>query len=138
MTVPLIERYREHLPIAEGDPVEVVLPDDRRVPGRIETVGRVVDPAGPEPSAPGVIAVTVALDEAVADLDQAPVDVEVESARAAGVLAVPVRALVALSDGGYAVEIDDTLIQVETGEFAGGLVEVTGAIEEGDEVVIPR
>jgi hypothetical protein len=53
------------------------------------------------------------------------------------VLAVPVGALVALSEGGYAVQLTgNRLVAVETGMFAKGMVEVTGdGIAEGDEVV---
>lgn len=121
-----------------GAPVTVVLPDDREVAGAISQIGRVVQRSGPGPDAAAFLDVTVRLSETDLGLDRAPVDVEVESERAAGVLAVPVRALVALSGGGYAVEIDGELIGVETGDFAGGLVEVTGALEEGDQVVVPQ
>ena len=121
-----------------GGAVEVVLPDGRRYEGAIVEVGRVVRPAGPEPEAPEVIEVVVSLPETILDLDQAPVEVEVESERAADVLAVPVGALISLSDGGYAVDTGDDLIGVETGDFAGGLVEISGGVEEGDEVVVPR
>jgi peptidoglycan hydrolase-like protein with peptidoglycan-binding domain len=124
--------------VAEGDAVEVILPNDTRIGAEIAQVGRIVTASGPEPDAPGVIEVVVAFGERISDLDQAPVDIEVESERAAGVLAVPVRALIALSDGGYAVEVGGRLIGVETGDFAGGLVEVTGALAEGDQVVIPK
>lgn len=127
--------------VSPGDAVTVVLPDDREVDGRISEVSRVVRPSGPEPDAPDVVEVIVDLDATGLDLDEAPVDVEVESDRAAGVLAVPVRALIALSDGGYALEVrrdaGTVLIGVETGDFAGGLVEVTGEIREGDVVVVP-
>ena len=54
-----------------------------------------------------------------------------------GVLAVPVGALVALSEGGYAVQVaTEGLVAVETGLFAKGLVEVTGdGVAEGIAVV---
>jgi hypothetical protein len=53
------------------------------------------------------------------------------------VLAVPVNALLALREGGYALQLpDDTLLPVETGLFAMGLVEVTGeGLREGLAVV---
>ncbi len=124
--------------VAEDVSVTVVLPDDREIPGRIVEVGRVVTPSGPESGAAGVLKIRVSLSDAVVDLDQAPVDVEVESERATAVLAVPVRALIALSDGGYAVDVDGRLIGVQTGDFAGGLVEIEGALQEGDQVVVPR
>lgn len=128
--------------VAEGAPVEVILPDDRRVEGRIASVGRVVRPAGSEPDAPRVVEVIVTLDERVAELDRAPVEVEVESSRVSDVLAVPVPALLALSGGGYYVEVvrGDQIVRVgvDTGEFAGGLVEVSGELAEGDMVRLPE
>jgi len=53
------------------------------------------------------------------------------------VLAVPVGALVALREGGYALQRPDgTLIPAVTGLFAGGMVQVSGAdIAEGAVVV---
>ncbi len=75
-------------------------------------------------------------------LDQAPVDVHVERNRAEEVLVVPVNALLALAEGGYAVEVDEGgtrhLVAVEVGLFAEGMVEVTGAqLAEGTAVVVP-
>jgi hypothetical protein len=70
------------------------------------------------------------------------VDVELTGRQAVDVLAVPVTALVALSEGGYAVEVpqDDgttRLVPVEAGMYADGYVEVSGAgISEGTEVVV--
>jgi hypothetical protein len=54
-----------------------------------------------------------------------------------------VTALVALAEGGYAVEVADGatthLVGVDTGLFAGGNVEVTGAaLREGQRVVVPE
>jgi multidrug efflux pump subunit AcrA (membrane-fusion protein) len=88
---------------------------------------------------------TVTLDDpdVALGLDEAPVDVEVVSDSAPGVLAVPVTALLALTEGGYAVEIvteDGTiiLIGVEPGLFADGFVEVDGeGLTDGMQVVVP-
>ena len=59
---------------------------------------------------------------------------------AEGVLAVPVEAVLALAEGGYAVEVDDgtarRLVGVELGVFADGMVEVTGELSPGDQVVV--
>lgn len=127
--------------VSEGDPVSVILPDGAEIPGEVAEVGRVVRRSGPEPGAPELIDVIVAISETDLDLERAPVEVEVESERAQEVLAVPVRALVSLSDGGYAVEVDEggerRLVGVTIGDFAGGLVEIEGAISEGDSVVVP-
>jgi len=71
------------------------------------------------------------------------VTVEVIDLLAEGALAVPVQALVALVEGGYAVEVVQAdgateLRAVEVGEFADGWVAVTGDIAEGDRVVVPE
>jgi hypothetical protein len=125
--------------VTEGDSVVVILPDDHRIDGRISEVGRVV--MATRPDGPEVVEVLVALATPVMGLDLAPVEVEVVKKAAQDVLAVPVRALLALSDGGYAVEVKrgggTDLVGVETGVFSGGMVEVIGALEEGDQVVVP-
>ena len=77
-----------------------------------------------------------------AGLDEAPVDVEVISDSVLDVIAVPVSALVALAEGGYAVEMQTAtgtqLVSVEPGFYAGGLVEVkSGGLSVGDLVVVP-
>lgn len=117
-----------------GDRVEVVLPDGRRVRGRISDVGRVAQTQGEAPNQTTTIPVTVALADPNAGgrLDQAPVDVYVTTQSRKGVLAVPVTALLALAEGGYAVETVDAagghqLVAVRLGVFSGGLVEVAGA-----------
>ena len=55
-------------------------------------------------------------------------------------LAVPVRALLALAEGGYAVErvtaTGTELVPVELGAFADGYVQVTGTVAAGDTVVV--
>ena len=73
----------------------------------------------------------------------ASVDVEVTAELAENALSVPVSALLALVEGGYAVEVPDgdgtRLIGVETGMFADGFVEIIGdGITDGLEVVVPR
>jgi hypothetical protein len=72
------------------------------------------------------------------------VDVKVPVTAATDVLSVPVEALLAVAEGGYAVEVRDgattRLVGVDTGAFADGRVEIagtTGEIADGLEVVIP-
>ena len=134
--------------VAAGDPVSVTLPDGKTtVPGVVAFVSPVAlnanasDNRGPsEPT----VAITVTLQGAGVggNLDQAPVTVNVVSASAPGVLAVPVNALVALAGGGYAVQIAEGssrhLVAVETGLFGGSLVQVTGTgVDPGAAVVVP-
>lgn len=58
-------------------------------------------------------------------------------------LAVPVRALVALAEGGYAVEVQTQgsvteLRRVEIGDIIEGYAVVVGDVREGDKIVVPR
>ena len=74
---------------------------------------------------------------------QSPVDIEVISEKATDVLAVPVDALLALAEGGYAVQVERTdgtarFVAVDIGKFADGLVAVSGDLSEGDRVLVPR
>jgi multidrug efflux pump subunit AcrA (membrane-fusion protein) len=70
------------------------------------------------------------------DLDQAPVDVGFAAERRRGVLAVPVKALLARQGGGYAVELPGRrLVSVTPGLFADDYVEVSGALHPGERVV---
>jgi hypothetical protein len=56
---------------------------------------------------------------------------------------VPVEAVLALSEGGYAIEVVDGeggathLVGVELGVFADGMVEIVGDVDAGAEVVVP-
>jgi len=125
-----------------GDRVVIVLPDDSEVGG---TVSFKAETATTSPQGEATFEVVIVLDDlaAAAGLDQAPVDVEVITDRADGVMAVPVTALVALAEGGYAVEVEQTdgttrLVAVDPGMYADGLVEIdSDALQPGDRVVAP-
>ena len=128
--------------LAAGDTVTVILPDNRRVPATVTEVGTV---ASQTQGGDATFEVTVLLDDpsAAAGLDEAPVDVEVVTDSRLDVLAVPVTALVALAEGGYAVEVEQPdgsvrVAAVEPGFYSSGLVEITsGAVNAGDRVVVP-
>lgn len=115
--------------------VTIALPDGREVGGTVTDISRTVlqDPDATEPPK---ITVTVTPAE-VPPFDAAPVQVRFTMAAREQVLAVPVGALVALREGGYALQTPDgTLIAVTTGVFAGGMVEVSGAgLDAGATVV---
>lgn len=121
-----------------GDAVDVELPDGRTVAGRIASVGKVATtPQGEQQGQTPTVEVIVTLDDP-GDYDEAPVDVRLTRRSRENVLAVPVAALLALAEGGYAVEAGDgRLVSVETGLFADGWVEVSGDIAEGMDVVVP-
>jgi peptidoglycan hydrolase-like protein with peptidoglycan-binding domain len=129
--------------VKQGDRVEVVLPNGRRVKGRISEVGRVAETSGDPPNQTTTVPVTITLDNPKAGgrLDQAPVEVYVTTETRKGVLAVPVSALLALKEGGYAVETVDAagrhqLVAVHLGVFSNGMVEVSGSgLRAGTKVV---
>jgi peptidoglycan hydrolase-like protein with peptidoglycan-binding domain len=161
--LPVSQEYLVH----RGDPVSVTLPDGvTTTPGVVTAVSSVATAAGgaagggASPGPPGnggsgsggsqedTVAMTVRLirPAAAGNLDQAPVDVNVISARADGVLAVPVTALVALAGGGYAVDVvhgsgsrtTTELVAVRIGLFSDTLVQVSGAgVSAGQEVEVP-
>ncbi|WP_331770312.1 peptidoglycan-binding protein (plasmid) [Embleya sp. NBC_00888] len=131
--------------IAVDTPVTVVLPDNTEVRGTVSGVGRSAEhkdagTGGPGSDAGGAkMTVTVTLDEAgaVGNLDAAGVQVRFVTETRRGVLAVPIGALVALREGGYAVQLPaGRLIAVKTGLFVKGMVEVEGGgLEPGLRVV---
>lgn len=127
--------------LAVGDPVSVELPDGTVVAATVSEVATVATVADGAPVFPVEVELSAAGLAEAADLDEAPVEVAYVSDSAIGVTAVPVAALVALREGGYAVELVDgsatRLIGVEVGFFADGLVEVTGDLAPGDRVVVP-
>ncbi len=127
-----------------GDPVVVTLPGAVETTGVIQDIARVVTTVPGLGESEEVVEVTIELDDPglAGDLDRAPVAVDLVSERAEDVLAVPVNALVALAEGGYAVQVADggqrRLVPVEIGTFVDTLVEVNGPISEGDQVVVPK
>ena len=132
-----------------GDPVLITLPDNSTTPGHVSSVGTVATtPAdnGNGSSSPTIeVDVTADRPAATGRLDQAPVDVSITTATVRNVLAVPVNALLALANGGYAVEeVGPTgvhqLIGVGVGLFddASGMVQVSGGgLAAGQRVVVP-
>jgi hypothetical protein len=125
--------------VKPGDKVQVTLPDGSATPGTVYSVGSVATAGqnGGDPTVP--LSVVLDQPDTSKSLDQAPVKVGVTTTAATGVLAVPVEALLALSEGGYAVQkLDGTLVGVKLGSFANGWVQVTGDVREGDEVVVAR
>ena len=144
--------------VTAGDRVDVTLPSGDAVPGKVTGIGTVATASSDSTAATGGgggggsdatdtstidVEIRVTDAKALGDLATAPVTVAFTRQRATGVLSVPVTALLALADGGYAVEVSDGggathLVRVTPGLFsAGGYVEVQGDVEDGDEVVVP-
>ncbi|MGF1663689.1 MAG: HlyD family efflux transporter periplasmic adaptor subunit [Kineosporiaceae bacterium] len=132
--------------LATGTAVTVELPDGTETAGTVAEIGTVAeeDPADPQGGATVPVVVTFDDQAAAAAFTGGTVDVVLERSREEGVLAVPVTALLALAEGGYAVEVVEPgggtrLVGVETGTFTDDLVAVTGTGEElaeGTEVVV--
>ena len=138
--------------VSVGDSVEIELPTDERVPTQITFIDQVVT----QTQAGEFIEVTLEVlnPEEIEAYDQAPVKVFVTTEVSQNVLYVPVNALLALAEGGYALEIydgeteggtfegesgvDTSYVAVEIGVFTDGFVEVKGNISEGQIVVVPR
>ncbi|MEU5510940.1 efflux RND transporter periplasmic adaptor subunit [Streptomyces fungicidicus] len=136
--------------IKTGQKVTVILPDGTETAGEVATIGTTIkaDQEGENGTGVTKINVTVSVDdaEAVKGIDAAPVQVRFEGETKKGVLAVPVGALLALREGGYAVRLAEgrsaegrsaggRLVPVDTGMFARGLVEISGEdIAEGMKV----
>ncbi|WP_033288602.1 peptidoglycan-binding protein [Amycolatopsis jejuensis] len=130
--------------IAVKDAKVSVSVNGRTLTGTVTEVGSSVTDPKEQGKDDGKAKVTVLirLDDpaAAGGLDGAPVTVRFTKQVHQGVLVVPVGALIALAEGGYAVEVDEQgkrrLIGVETGLFSGGMVEVKGTgLTEGQRVV---
>ena len=118
--------------IQQGDKATVTLPDSSEAHGTVSAIStdaQAADQAGGDSGGTPQLVVTVSLDSTAAlrRLNSAPVQVQFTGQTKKGVLAVPVGALLALSGGGYALQLPGgRLLAVETGMFAKGLVEVSG------------
>ncbi|MBM7862322.1 HlyD family efflux transporter periplasmic adaptor subunit [Lentzea nigeriaca] len=117
-------------------PVTIVRPDTREVPGKVSSVTNT--PAAENGGGPRVSVVITPDNPAdVADLDIAPVRLKFTTESRTGVLTVPLAALVALKEGGYAVQLPSGALKaVQTGLYSQDKVEISGdGITDGLEVV---
>jgi len=127
--------------VKAGDTVTVTLPDGSTTPGVISSVGKVASGSGSSAKIP--VHVRLTHPSAAGSLDQAPVTVAITTSSVTDVLVVPVDALLAQADGGYAVEVisgrSHHLVKVTAGLFddAAGLVQVSGNLAPGQRVVVP-
>jgi peptidoglycan hydrolase-like protein with peptidoglycan-binding domain len=131
--------------VTAGDSLLIELSDGTKTSGLVEEVGTTVETAQDGSQS---VTLTIRLADAAAALSDGPVSISIVRFEHADVLAVPVDSLLALLEGGYAVEkVTDAdagttdLVGVEVGLFADGWVEITstssGELSEGDEVVVP-
>ncbi len=137
-----------------GDHVTITLPNNLTTTGVVTSVGKVAtsfasNSSSLGPGSPGSATITVLVTPtdpaATGSWDQAQVTVDITTASAKDALVVPVDALLALSGGGYAVEVVGAsgvhhLVAVTLGIFddAEGLVQVSGpGLSAGEIVVVP-
>ena len=136
-----------------GERVTIVLPSQTRTRGRVTAIGP--PPAGLSSSGAGsgrhgstaaatVLIVTPSRPATTGTGSEVAVQVSLTVQSVRHVLAVPVSALLALSGGGYGVEVvtgsgRHHLVGVTAGTFAGGLVQVSGpGIAAGTKVVVAQ
>ncbi|MCX4550689.1 peptidoglycan-binding protein [Streptomyces sp. NBC_01387] len=130
-------------PVRKGDRVTITLPSTKTVPGKVTAVGQTVqggaDDDGSGEQAPPTLGITIVPTDpgTVKKLDSASVQVQFTTGTRKHVLVVPVGSLLALSEGGYALQSPEGKLRaVQTGLFAKGMVEISGpGISEGDRVV---
>jgi peptidoglycan hydrolase-like protein with peptidoglycan-binding domain len=131
--------------VKAGIAATVELPNGKRVAGTVTGVGTVATTRTANNQETTTIDVTVTLADqnALGALDEAPVDVILQTEQRQNVLVVPVNALVALAEGGYGLQVVEgsttRYVPVKTGMFAGGRVEVSGdGVTVGLVVGIPK
>jgi hypothetical protein len=115
--------------LREGDKVTITLPDNSSTGGTVTSISTAVQSAATGSDGQPQVNVTVSLEHPAAarGLNSASVQVTFTVATIKGVLAVPVGSLLALSGGGYALQLPGgRLIAVQTGMFAQGMVQVSG------------
>ena len=143
-----------------GERVRIIVPPGTVTPGKVTSIGPAPPSGGaggPQGSSSGqgsgggsqqaastVLTVTPLHSRETGTGSGVAVQVSLTTQSAAGVLAVPVSALLALSGGGYGLEVVEPsgvhrLVAVHTGMFAGSLVQVSGAaIVAGTRVVVAQ
>ena len=131
--------------VETGTVVALTLPGGVASSGTISSIGTQPEVAPNDPSATATVPVEITLDDpaAAGTFDSGSVDVALERSREDRVLAAPVTALLALAEGGYALEVVDGsgashLVGVTIGTIADGYVAVTGdGVAAGVSVVVP-
>ena len=133
----------EQSEVKVDDQVQITLPDGQTTPGVVSSIGTVASGAGSNTTLP--LYIKLAHPYAAGTLNQAPVTVQITTAKVQRVLVAPVDALLALAGGGYALEAVQpsgahTLVAVSPGTFddSAGTVEITGNVSAGEQIVVPN
>jgi hypothetical protein len=137
ISVPLDAENAELL--SPGAEVDVELPSGERLVATVASIGNA------QAADDGSVSLPVTLTaDGLEQLEGTPVVVDVTVVEAEAAVAVPAEALLALAEGGYAVEVPDAssatgtrLVAVDVGVFADGWVQITGDVSPGDRVVVP-
>lgn len=144
--------------VDDGTKATVTLPDGTEVQATVDDVGTAATAApasgagggsgsgaadGQAPQATLPVRLSVADQHELGRYQAAPVDVTFAAQTRKNVLAVPINALVALREGGYALETVGSkglvYVPVKLGMFADGMVEVSGAdVTAGMVVGVPK
>ena len=129
--------------VSEGIAVNVELPDNTDLAGTVTAINP--SPVLDDQTGENAVEVTILLAEPASEVwIGAMVDVEIVETLIEDALVVPATALLALVEGGYAVEVltedgSARLVGVETGLFVDGDVEVLSPdLTAGMRVVVPR
>jgi peptidoglycan hydrolase-like protein with peptidoglycan-binding domain len=137
---------------ALGAQIDVEFPDGTVTAGVVVTVGTVATNDSGTPGQTPSVDITIRVDEIPASVESfvsIPVTLRVVDEDVPGAFVVPTSALLALAEGGFALEVvtasatgstpaATTLIPVEPGLYSNGFVVVTGdQVSEGLEIVVP-
>ncbi len=135
---------------ALGAKINVVFPDATTQQGTVVAVGNVATSTSNQPGSTPSVRITIRVPEIPKSVDgfvEIPVTLQAVSAEALNAFVVPVSALIALKEGGYAVETvtgknadgsnQTKLVAVKPGLFSNGFVQVEGDLSKDIDVVVP-
>lgn len=140
VTVPLSPNLP---PVQVGEPVSIVLPTNAVTPGSVTAITPLVSSDSSNGATEQLI-VSPGQPTMTGTATSEPVQITLSIQSVRGVLAVPVTALLALRAGKYGVEVvtgrgAHRIVDVTTGIFAGGRVQVSGpGISAGERVVVSQ
>ncbi len=123
-----------------GLPVVVELPDGTLIDAVVDEVGDVARTTQVGQNAVTVLDVVIEPVEPLTGAFSAgPVTIRVEDEAILGATVIPIRSLIALAEGGHAIDVEGRgLVAVELGTFDDGWVEITnGAVSPGESIVVP-
>jgi Putative peptidoglycan binding domain len=132
--------------VKEGQTLDVTLADDSVVSGKVVALSKAAVTStstggggggGGATTTTTTVSLDIKLDAQAKNVVEATeVSIELVTSSVDNALSVPTSALLALAEGGYALELSDgKLVGVTPGKYADGFVEISGDIAEGDAVV---